>query len=103
MRTGKVAAQVGNATLGLYQYVEKHRPELLESWYESGQAKVVLSVKNLDDMLAIQQVAHQHNIPTYIVCDAGRTQVEPGSQTVMAIGPGSVKDIDAVTGGLKLL
>jgi len=35
--------------------------------------------------------------------DAGRTQIAAGSRTVLAIGPAPVKEIDAVTGELKLL
>jgi PTH2 family peptidyl-tRNA hydrolase len=42
-------------------------------------------------------------MPTYIVCDAGRTQIPAGSQTVLAIGPASKSAIDRVTGHLKLL
>ena len=34
---------------------------------------------------------------------AGRTQVAPGSRTVLAIGPAPKSAIDAVTGHLKLL
>lgn len=35
--------------------------------------------------------------------DAGRTQIAAGSLTVLAIGPAPVKEVDAVTGHLKLL
>ena len=31
------------------------------------------------------------------------TEVEPGSKTVVAIGPAPVPEIDAITGALKLL
>lgn len=45
----------------------------------------------------------QMGLPTYIVHDAGRTQIAAGSQTVLAIGPGPKTTIDRVTGHLSLL
>eukprot|EP00983_Pelagomonas_calceolata_P123406 1161001-Pelagomonas_calceolata.AAC.4 len=42
-------------------------------------------------------------LPAYIVCDAGRTQIAAGSQTVLAVGPAPKSAVDAVTGHLKLL
>ncbi len=42
-------------------------------------------------------------LPVYIVCDAGRTQIPAGSQTVLAVGPGPKSAIDKITGHLKLL
>ena len=42
-------------------------------------------------------------MPTYIVCDAGRTQIAAGSQTVLAIGPAPKSLVDQVTGHLRLL
>ena len=46
--------------------------------------------------------AEARGLPNYIVADAGRTQVAAGSKTVIAIGPGLIADVDAVTGGLRL-
>ena len=37
------------------------------------------------------------------LADAGRTQIEPGSQTCVGIGPAPESEIDKVTGGLKML
>lgn len=37
------------------------------------------------------------------VLDAGRTQVEAGSMTVMAIGPGENTKINSITGHLALM
>lgn len=38
-----------------------------------------------------------------VFCPAGRTQVAPGSRTVLAIGPAPKSAIDKVTGHLRLL
>ena len=43
------------------------------------------------------------NFPCSIIQDAGLTQLEPGTITVVAIGPGRTDDIDKITGNLKLL
>lgn len=55
----------------------------------------------LQEELADQ--AAEQGLPTYIVCDAGRTQIAAGSQTVLAIGPAPKSAIDKITGHLKLL
>lgn len=40
---------------------------------------------------------------THVVRDAGRTEVEPSTLTVAALGPTAVSQIDSVTGHLSLL
>ena len=40
---------------------------------------------------------------TYIVEDAGRTQIAAGSKTVLAIGPAPVHAFEEITKHLKLL
>lgn len=37
--------------------------------------------------------ASQFGINTHIVRDAGRTQIAPGSETVLCIGPGTVSSL----------
>ena len=54
-------------------------------------------------MEKIRVLACQAGLVNYQVMDAGRTQVAPGSKTVLAIGPAPVKAIDEITGHLKLL
>lgn len=49
------------------------------------------------------QEAEKRGLPVATVIDAGRTQVKPGSLTVLAVGPARVVDVDCVTGSLKLL
>jgi peptidyl-tRNA hydrolase len=52
---------------------------------------------------ALAAAAAQRGLMSYIVRDAGRTQIAAGSQTVLAIGPGVKSEVDGVTGHLPLL
>jgi PTH2 family peptidyl-tRNA hydrolase len=63
----------------------------------------------------LEKKANEAGLCTHLVLDAGRTQIEPGSKTVLAIGPGIVllvvylhctevdEKVDAITGHLKLM
>ena len=55
-----------------------------------------------DAMLDLQKRARKLGLVACSIVDAGRTQVEPGSRTVLAIGPGPKDIVDTLTGGLKL-
>lgn len=102
MGKGKIAAQCSHATLGLYKKLHNRAPKALNRWEMCGQVKVVVKIESEDDMLVLQGRAKSINIPTHITIDAGRTQIEPNSRTVMAVlGPADM--VDSVTGGLKLL
>ncbi|CAG9333186.1 unnamed protein product [Blepharisma stoltei] len=100
MGIGKIAAQVAHACVHAYRTAE---PRLIERWDHSGDAKIVLKVDSLEELLEYSEKAKAAGINTAIIKDAGRTQVEPGTTTVCAIGPESVSKIDAVTGKLRLL
>ncbi|KXJ21522.1 Peptidyl-tRNA hydrolase 2, mitochondrial [Exaiptasia diaphana] len=41
-------------------------------------------------------------LETCVISDAGRTQIAPGSKTVLGVGPGPKALVDEVTGHLKL-
>jgi len=103
MRTGKIAAQCAHAAVGVYGHLIRKKPQQLEPWASQGQAKIALRAPNLAELHALEKKARGVGLPTYIVQDAGRTQVDPGSETVLAIGPGPVDVIDGITGHLKLL
>ena len=107
MGVGKVAAQVGHAVLGAYKNMlesqDVKQQEALFNWEECGQAKIVLKIKNKEEIIALEAKARANGLNTYLVADAGRTQIEPGSITVCAIGPGNSAEIDQVTGHLRLM
>ncbi|RIB27054.1 peptidyl-tRNA hydrolase PTH2-domain-containing protein [Gigaspora rosea] len=102
MTKGKVAAQCSHATLACYKYLVKTNPKLLKAWEYSGQPKIALKVKDEAEMLLLEKKARNFNLCARIIQDAGHTQVDPGSKTVMGIGPGPIKLINEVTGHLKL-
>jgi len=103
MEKGKVAAQCGHATLACYKKSLKMSPAAVSWWERLGQAKIALKVNDESEMEAIQAKAKALGLATYIVEDAGRTQIAAGSRTVLGIGPAPVKVIDSITSHLKLL
>ncbi|XP_074862199.1 putative peptidyl-tRNA hydrolase 2 [Carettochelys insculpta] len=104
MGTGKVAAQVGHAALGLYQLIlEKPAGrEMICRWDDCGAKKVVVQGSNTAHLMDLQALALSLELPTYLVQDAGRTQVPDGSYTVLAI-IGEEEIVNQVTGKLRLL
>ena len=103
MSSGKVAAQAGHATLGAYKAALKRNEGDVKAWSRTGQAKVALKVASLEELRALAEAAERAGLVNYIVVDAGRTQIEEGSETVLAVGPAPKEAVDRVTGHLKLL
>ncbi|XP_074585066.1 uncharacterized protein LOC141840877 isoform X1 [Curcuma longa] len=90
MGAGKIASQCSHAATGLYvDLLQSHR-SLLRAWEQCGQAKIVLSCRNQQEMNKLKETADRCGLPTFVVADAGRTQVLAGSKTVLAIGPGRI-------------
>ncbi len=79
------------------------RPDIVYKWDTYGCAKIVVAVNSEEELLKIRDSAKDKHVPYYLVADAGRTQVDPGTKTVCAIGPGGVSEIDSITGHLSLL
>jgi len=103
MGAGKVASQCAHAATGIYGELMRSQRVLLSKWEQCGQPKIVVTCKNQQEMNKLQAVAEKIGLPTFIVADAGRTQVSAGSRTVLAIGPGNKAVVDSVTGKLRLL
>ena len=88
---GKLAAQVGHAVLGCYRLADDEKIKLWLYKDDRGdggtQAKVVLRIEGDSDVDAIVAYCRAAKIPYYVVIDAGRTVVEPGTMTAIAWGP----------------
>lgn len=77
-------------------------PQNLNKWVINGEATVCLKVQSEAELMSLETIALNANLPVYTVHDAGRTQVRHGSKTCMAIGPAALSVINSITGKLKL-
>ena len=81
MGLGKIAAQVGHATLRAYKQMEERadKNEFDEvtffEWMETGQKKIVVKVANEAEMLMILEKCRNAKMNTCYIRDAGLTQV----------------------------
>ncbi|XP_064556525.1 probable peptidyl-tRNA hydrolase 2 [Drosophila montana] len=103
MGKGKIASQCSHGAVGAYQRATTRTPRLLRAWENCGCAKIAVRVESEAELMAIKRAAEQRQLNTCLIRDAGRTQIEPNSKTVLAVGPAAAIDIDRVTGHLKLL
>lgn len=106
MGRGKQCAQVAHAALGLFLKIQQSNDtsqlsELIK-WLDGGQKKIVVRGDNLEHLKNLQAQAEATGLPTYLVSDAGCTQIPPGSKTVLAIF-GKNQALDTITGSLRLL
>lgn len=132
MSVGKIAAQCAHAAVGAFERVMMgasrggaHATARLRGWDDSGHKKIVLKVRrraccragaaartrqrafsvqcrDLAEFDAIERGARAAGLATYAVHDAGRTEVEPNTRTVLAIGPDRAALIDQVGRGRAL-
>ena len=76
----------------------------VRQWETFGQAKVALKAPEggKEALEILQNKAKKEGLASVIIHDAGRTQIESGTATVLGIGPGPSDIVDKVTGHLKL-
>lgn len=103
MGVGKIAAQVAHASLIAAKKAEEKKPDWFAEWFDGGQAKVVVKVHSLDQLMEVKKYAESLKLPVSLVQDSGRTQLDPGTATCVGIGPAPEELIDKVTNNLKLL
>ncbi|KAH3765653.1 Peptidyl-tRNA hydrolase [Pelomyxa schiedti] len=104
MGVGKIAAQCCHAALGLYKeaMATDRGKELVNTWEHYGCCKVVVKANSQFELETLLGQAHSLDLFCHLVADAGRTQVTPGTITVMSL-IGESEEVDKITGHLKLL
>jgi len=103
MSPGKIAAQCSHATLACYKSLVKKNPKLVHHWERTGQAKIALKCSSEMQLQELEAIAKSLNLCARSIQDAGRTEVEAGTTTVLGIGPAPVELVNQVTGKLRLL
>ena len=97
---GKLSVQVAHASVGVL--VKSHKDDI-RKWQDSGQKKVVLKVKDENELISYKETAEDSGLVVALVQDAGKTVLEPGTVTCLGIGPDEEEKIDKVTGSLKMV
>lgn len=102
MSVGKVASQCSHAAIAIYKRLLAGNPNLLADWEREGQKKVVVYCNSEAELNELEKKAVSISVPCQTIRDAGRTEIAPGSKTILAVlGPDYI--VDQVTGGLHLL
>ena len=100
MQRGKIAAQCGHAVENL---VHRCPHTIYQKYSDNAHPKVVLAVASLKEFEELRSDCYKAHIAWHVVTDAGKTQVKPGTQTVLGVGPVSKKNVPASISNLKLL
>ena len=101
MSCGKTAAQAAHAAVECAFKAYAKKPSIVKKWLEEGQKKVVLKAEE-EEIIKLESKARSLGLTTAIIRDAGLTELEPGTLTALAIGPGEEDKVDKITGHLPL-
>lgn len=89
LSAGKICSQVVHAVLGC---IRKLSPPVKNRWENEGETIVVLKG---GDLVSLKLEAENLGLSTCLVRDAGKTEIESGTITCLAIGPGDNEKIVA--------
>lgn len=122
LRTGKYASQVAHAAMSIFfqnllktnddinisekgedYYILLNKP-YFEEYINGRFKKIVVYVNSEEELLAIHKQAFDKGIHCSLIKDAGLTEFGGvPTYTAVGIGPWDSKEIDEITGQLKLL
>ncbi len=103
MSRGKLAVQVAHASLSAAENARKNKPDWSKKWKKEQQKKVVVKASSEKELRTLKKKAKKLDIPKALISDAGFTELESGTTTVLGLGPGPESEIDKITGNLSLL
>ncbi len=100
---GKLAAQCAHASAECVLSAKRKNPRTLDQYLRRGARKIVCKVPDLVSLKQVYSKAKKAGLVCQLVTDAGHTEIPPGTETVVGIGPGSRDEIDKITGQLSLV
>ena len=102
MSQGKLAAQVAHAAVSAVIDANLKYYKI-QNWKDEGQPKIILAAPSEDILFQLQAKANERDVQSFLIKDAGRTELESGTVTCLSIGPDEDSIINKLTGNLKLL
>ncbi len=99
---GKMAAQAAHAAVTSAMYAMKHEKKMFHKWISEGQKKVVLRAENLKVLYSYRENLESAGIKTFLITDAGLTQIPPGTVTCFGTVPVESSVVDEITGDMPL-
>lgn len=103
MGKGKIAGQVAHAAMRLGITCAQERPQDLMAYLGSGEKKIVLKAGSEDDLFDHEVVLGEAGFKVELIHDAGHTQIDADTVTVLGVGPAPSHLLDEYLGELKLL
>ncbi|MEC7458742.1 MAG: aminoacyl-tRNA hydrolase [Candidatus Thermoplasmatota archaeon] len=100
---GKLAAQCAHAAADCVLASKRSNPRTLDQYLRRGARKIVCKVPDLISLKQVYSRAKKAGLVCQLVTDAGHTEIPPGTETVVGIGPGPRGEIDKITGQLSLV
>lgn len=100
---GKLATQAGHAYQVLTFEALRQCPETLAAYVQANMPKISVRADDLAMLERVAREAEAANIPFAVITDAGRTEIEPGTQTVCAFGPSTREALPPFLKRLRLL
>jgi peptidyl-tRNA hydrolase len=109
MRKGKMISQGAHAVLKIFTdritdtgFLETTVE--MDEWLKTDYTKIALAVNSEEELLTLQKIAEEQNIPNALIKDLGKTEFNGvETYTALAIGPAQIDIIDGISGHLKLL
>ena len=124
MSSGKTAAQVAHASMGVFFDWMKENYNIVNvnnditytqyslrllndgvvyNWFNGAFTKVVLGVDSLDELMAIDTLVKERGLLSCLITDNGLTEFSGPTVTCLAIGPLLDNEFADITSHLKLL
>jgi PTH2 family peptidyl-tRNA hydrolase len=100
---GKIAAQAGHAAVSAAEEARRRNREWWNAWFNEGQCKIAVKVKNEKELLELEKQAYEMDLPNALIVDRGLTEIPPNTTTCLGIGPAPAHKVDRITSKLRLL
>lgn len=103
MGLGNIAAMVAHAAVLSAEKSRLTDITTFTKWLESGQAKVILKVQSLEELVELRQTAEDLSLSVVSIDGIDPMQATVSTWTCICIGPAKSILVDRVTSHLKLL